>query len=218
MVPARTIGTNRRSLTGRVTHQGQSHSFESSLERDFYTLLRFNPAVSSFQEQPVTIRYRDSRGRHRRYTPDVLVYWKDGTSPALYEVKYHQELADEFDALRPRFKAAIGYARSRGWVFHIITDREIRSGNLLANAQFLTRYAAIEHDCAVELHLLRCASILGPTTPEEILVAAYRTDRHRMQAIPFLWRLLAEGSLAANLDEPLTMTSPIWVPEVDYAP
>src|SRR2546428_9188775 len=85
-VPVRSIPKNYRSLTGKVI-DFRSHSavaFESALERDLYLLLDFDSAVARFEEQPVTIPYRDPAGVSRTYTPDVPVY-------------YHSELADQQD-------------------------------------------------------------------------------------------------------------------------
>ncbi|MBK2025582.1 hypothetical protein AB9G23_00865 [Francisella philomiragia] len=39
-------------------------SFESTLERDFISLMEFNPVVLDITEQPVTIEYKNSSNRN----------------------------------------------------------------------------------------------------------------------------------------------------------
>ncbi len=49
--PARTIGTSRSCLTGQVSMAtGGMASFESSLERDWFVALDFDPSVRSVQD------------------------------------------------------------------------------------------------------------------------------------------------------------------------
>lgn len=98
-MPVRKIPTNRRSITGLVSSRKNDRmtGFESSLERDFLLLLDFDRNVERYEEQPVTIRYRDREGKRRTYTPDVLVLYRQNltgrdTCPLLCEVKYRADL------------------------------------------------------------------------------------------------------------------------------
>lgn len=47
---------------------------ESTLERDLYNLLEFDPMVESYEEQPVTLPYQHLNGQPSRYTPDVIIH------------------------------------------------------------------------------------------------------------------------------------------------
>jgi TnsA endonuclease N terminal len=146
-VPVRIISRNSRSLTGKVIdfRRQSAVAFESALERDLYVLLDFDAAVAQFEEQPVTIPYRDPAGVSRTYTPDVLVYYHVGLTdqqdrqPVLYEVKYRDDLRANWGDYKPKFKAARRYAREQGWAFRLITEREIRTP-YLKNAKFLRAY------------------------------------------------------------------------------
>lgn len=64
---------NYRSVTGRVqTLDGQTVSFESTLERDLVLLMDFDPRIARITHQPMKIRYRLESGEERTYTPDYL--------------------------------------------------------------------------------------------------------------------------------------------------
>lgn len=209
--PARTIGTNRRSLTGQVAlRNSTSAQFESSLERDFLTILDFDPTVQRLLPQPVTIEYSDASGRARSYTPDVLVEY-DGHPNVLFEVKYREDLRKDWIKLRPKFKAAIRFCREHRWQFRIVTDREIRGSAMLKNAKFLRGYRKQECDAGIVEHLVRTVAMLGEATPESVLKAAYWSPEWRMRAVVCLWHLLAIGRIHTNFSQSLTMTSPIWV-------
>lgn len=58
--PVRKIGLGRRALAGVVPGTKLPHDqiakFESSLERDFFVLLEFNPDVQRWDPQPVHLR------------------------------------------------------------------------------------------------------------------------------------------------------------------
>jgi hypothetical protein len=54
----------------------------------------------------------------------------------LYEVKYRDDLRAHWQDYRSKFKAARRYACTQGWVFRLITEREIRTP-YLKNATFL---------------------------------------------------------------------------------
>lgn len=210
--PARSIGTNRRSLTGQIslTHGG-SVRFESSLERDWLVCLDFELSVRAIKAQPFTIVYQ-AHGRRCTYTPDVLAEFTSNgvTTAVVYEVKYRDDLRENWRLLKPRFKAAIRHCRTNGWRFKIVTENEIRTP-ALTNAQFLRKYQHREESPLIREQLLYMLPVLGETTPQALLAAAYWTTEHQMAALPVLWKLIAERKVLATLWEPLTMTSPIWL-------
>lgn len=104
-MPVRKIPKNYRNVTGIASRSKATGKamFESTLERDFLNLLEFESFVASFEVQPVSIVWLDSDNRSRRYTPDVLVFFK-GTprKPVLYEVKYRSELKEKWPVLKRR--------------------------------------------------------------------------------------------------------------------
>ncbi len=209
--PQRRIGTSRRALTGRVAIGGSaSAAFESSLERDWIEQLDFSPDVVALQVQPFTVEYV-LEGRTRRYTPDIAAIWDVGgglTETVVYEVKPADELRTAWALYRARFGAAVRYCRERSWRFKVINEKHIR-GPRLSAVRFLRRYMHIDPDAAVREHLLRCLATVGPTTVNGLLDAAYWSLENRAMAIPYLWRAIADSEIHADLDRPLTMSTPI---------
>lgn len=210
----RKLGTSRRSLTGRlVTCTGDAATFESSLERDWLIVLDFDPNVRAIQVQPFTLLYDLGNGSGR-YTPDVLVEVGEPGRDAdtiVYEVKPADELRENWDKYRTRFKATWRYCRSNGWRFKVVTERHIRTP-LLDNARFLRRYRGQPSHRVTCEQLLYTMRILGRTTPQALLAAAYWSADSRLAAIPMLWKMVACRQVAADLSRPLTMTCEIWLP------
>jgi hypothetical protein len=138
-MPIRNIPKNYRNVTGVAANskaEGKA-MFESTLERDWLTLLQFSAEVESFEVQPVKIKWVDAEGKNHIYTPDVLVYYHQaGIKPLLCEVKYRDELRENWTQFKPKFQAAYRYAKERGWRFKLITERRVRT-TLLDNAKFL---------------------------------------------------------------------------------
>lgn len=220
-MPVRQIPKNYRSLTGMVanTRTQSLSAFESSLERDFLLLLDFDPAVEYYKEQPVTIRYRDSDGVMRRYTPDVLVRYRAGQSAEpsratlLGEIKYRDDLRQHWIEYKPKFKAAKRFARAHGWMFRLITERDIRTP-YLTNARFLRPYRMLPTDQALCQQLLSCLTAQAVMTPKQLMAALFIDRRQQARALPMLWQLVAVRRIAANLSQPLTMNSHLWVPRL----
>ena len=84
------------ALTGRFASHKNCYTlfFESSLERDAMYILELDDQILGFKEQPVTIEFLDEGGRQRKYTPDLLIYYKDSPSASdkkLIEVKPQNE-------------------------------------------------------------------------------------------------------------------------------
>ncbi|HEJ4266644.1 TPA: TnsA endonuclease N-terminal domain-containing protein [Pseudomonas aeruginosa] len=209
-IPARPLKNSRRALTGRLNlANGGMAGFESSLERDWLRVLDFNPLVQAIREQPFTIYY-DSQDGRRRYTPDVLVELREEkrVRTCVYEIKPLEQLRAEWQELRPRFKAAVAHCKRQGWQFKIVTETHIRTPTL-ANINFLRRYRSMEPLLVRQAQLKYTASVLGPTTPQALLAAAYWSAEEQAMAIPALWQLIERGELIADLNKPLTMSTPI---------
>jgi hypothetical protein len=215
----RKIRPSGRSLTGRVarpTHK-TSADFESSLERDLYTLLVFDKQrFAGFEEQPLIVSYTDPQGHIHTYTPDVLIHFNADPitghqlPPMLAEVKYRKDLFAEWKDLKPKFKAARAFSRERGWQrFSIFTENEIRTP-YLSNANFLLLYERTELVPDEVNLLLDSLAELRIATPQALLLACSEDLMRGAELMPILWRLIALKRIGCNLDERLTMVSPIW--------
>lgn len=216
-VAVRRIPKNYRNVTGIVA-SGKTPSpaeYESTLERDFLTLLEFAPHVQTFDVQPVAISWNDA-GQTRRYTPDTLVHYEpaDGLTPVpeLYEVKYREDLRKEWTALKPKFRAAIRFAKAQGWRFRLMTEVEIRTP-YLTNAKFLLPFAKRRTDLDQCKLLMDRMAELRETTPATLLVAICHDDLNRAALLPALWHLIGTFRIGSDLHTPLTMASRIWSKE-----
>lgn len=175
---------------------------ESALERDFVTLTSFLDPDATITSQPVTIAFEEG-GRPHRYTPDFLVR-SDGYPGELIEVKYRADLRKQWRQLKPAFAAARRWAEDHSASFGIATEREIR-GPMLENAKRLLplRDAPLDPEIA-ELALAVRRHLHAPTFGR--VVEAMPVDRR--QALAAVWRLMARGTLRAELSEPITFDTP----------
>lgn len=209
--PVRVIKPGSRGIRGKVASTGvRSTAHESLLERDWFVSLAFDRRVKGYVEQPFTLKY-ELDGKQRSYTPDVRVEYEEGGRlwTVVYEVKYRDELLAHWNEYRPRYKAAVAYCRARGWRFKLITECQIR-GPQMDNIRFLRRYRHLPAQPFHSAALFQALKILGPTTPQALLAAAWYDQEKQMAALAELWRLIAVGEICAHLSRPLTMTSPIW--------
>jgi hypothetical protein len=215
-VPVRKIPKNYRNVTGIVAGKKSEEPahVESTLERDFVTLLEFRQDVERFEVQPVAITWKDKNGSIHRYTPDVLVFFNerrrgDGR-PVLYEVKYRSEIRKNFSDLYPKFEAATEYAASHGWRFKVITERSIRTARV-RNARFLLPFLSRGPIDENEMALIDTAMTeLDTSTPYSLLTKISEEKIRQAELLPTLWYLVGTFQIGINLDEHITMKSKIW--------
>lgn len=207
----RKIPKNYRNVTG-ITAYAKARDggeFESTLERDYLTLLEFDPLVVDFAVQPLKIQWRDGAGTNHMYTPDVLVSYKAETQrmPLLVEVKYRSELRQKWNVLRPKFKAAVHECHLRNWQFKLMTEVEIRTP-FLYNAKFLlpfVRQNLPPSDVVTNvLAKMRNGSVL------ELLKKITHEPWEQAALLPSIWTMVATGHICCDLYQPLTMESQIW--------
>lgn len=199
------------SLTGEVL----GAEFESSLERDLLLLCAFDDSINWFQSQPLTIHYKGSDGRPRRYTPDLLIHFgtdqKATRRPMLCEVKYREELRESWAEYLPKFRAARRYCKENGMQFRIFDESRIRTPKL-ANVQFLWRYKFAE-DCGAYYDELMGALIKsGPTRMSPVIDQLYSTMQAKGEAVWAWWTMVAQGGIECNLDLPLNRETLFWAP------
>jgi hypothetical protein len=210
---ARRIPRQRRSVSGLFWSQkngGQHIPYESGLELDFCTVLELDDAVQCFESQPLAVTYVRQSGRICRGFPDFLVTFAPGTGRPieLVDVKPRSKLHKDWVHLKPRLKAACGYARSRGWLFRLKTETEIRTP-FLNNAKYLLRYLRDGADPAHEAHLVAALGDLAATTIGTLLETTYPNREARAAAIPTLWNLIARRIVHADLNGDLNLKSNI---------
>lgn len=206
-MPVRRVGLCYRSVSGDVPMGlGRSKvTVESILERDFALLCRFDPSVTTLEEQPISIHHQDGINS-RQYTPDFLVQYADRCRPSsLVEIKYSDDPALLAGELEPQFCAARRYACERGWEFSVKTERDIRTERL-KNATFLLAYRSRRPNPQFEQAFLERLNGAGTLTVASL---AGVVNVPTALILPSIWRLLATHALAADFDRPLSMTSEI---------
>jgi hypothetical protein len=118
-------------LNGRLLH------CESLLEHQALKLFEVAPGVERFTEQPEPLTIRMGRPtRSRRYTPDILVTWKN-SAPWLVEVK--PSALARTPLWREKIKAAALAAAARGFHFVVITEQHVAMARLAGIEDVLTR-------------------------------------------------------------------------------
>ncbi|MCH7424282.1 MULTISPECIES: TnsA endonuclease N-terminal domain-containing protein [Shewanella] len=212
-MPIRNIPKNYRNVTGVAANSKSEGKamYESTLERDWLTLLQFSADVERFEVQPVKVPWFDEKDKERSYTPDVLVYYrKSGHKPLLCEVKYRDELREKWSQFKPKFQAAYRLAKDRGWRFKLITEKHIRT-QLLDNAKFLlpfTRRAPADSELASLL--LNTLTKVESYSVQELLNSIDTNPMVQAEYIPLLWYLIGTLQVGADLTQKLTMVSTVW--------
>lgn len=206
-MPVRKIPASRASNTRGLLASGKaigSAMYESSLERDYLLLLDYDRRVKQFEAQPLELDVDDVEGR-RRYIPKVLVEFLPGHGrPWLVDIKCEKDLREKWAILRPRFKAAFRHCGDRGWIFHIMTERHIRTP-LLQNVKFLRDYRCLQPDPVQSTALIAAASC--PRSVPNLVVAS---GLDPAAALPLIWHHLWHGHLSADLGSaPIDMETEI---------
>ncbi len=214
-VPVRKIPKSHVSVTGlHATTKSLYHAeFESPLENDYLTLLDFDPAVHSYEVQPVRVPVP---GVPKGYVPDVLVHFQedaDGRTRAseLTEVKSEDDFRANAAKYAPKFAAAVAYCTERNWLFVKKTEKDIRSP-FLANIKFLRRYGRITPDPADLLTLLRTlARADGHSSSTRLLDTLAPDADTRARLLTALWHLVATNQVEVDLQTAFGGDVPLWL-------
>ncbi len=207
---ARAIKPGYRGMRGHVVVLGAKVQHESNLERDFLLQMTLDRTLIAITEQPITLPFMGARGM-TKYTPDFLTTHRGPSETRLLiECKERKTLWAEWRTLKPCLKEGRRYARENGMQHLILTEREIRTPALAA-ARFLKPFGRLPRDEGVEEHLVHRLAIIGPASPAKLLVAAYASDANRTQAIGYIWKLIGEWRIEADLNMSLTMDTLIWI-------
>jgi TnsA endonuclease N terminal len=125
---------------------------ESSIERDYAYVLKFDPMVVSFEEQPFKISYFYDQQEHY-YIPDFAVYWRH-KQPSLVECKPASKLNEPEN--QRKWTAARLWCEQHHYTFELVTDTALqRLGTLLSNIKHLAGYGHQECTPQIREYLLR---------------------------------------------------------------
>ncbi len=189
---------------------GRNIRFESLIERDYIHLLEFDNDVLSYIEQPITIKYSHNNKKYR-YTPDFKVIRKEKIQ--LIETKPHSKYSRilEDENKRRKFDAALNYCAYNNYEFKVVTDSNIRNGNLLRNIKYLFMYSsinvpAIEKDC-----LINKISLIMPISINELLDELRLDNSSKSQYQRYIFSLLYAQHLLTDLTQAISLKSYIWI-------
>ncbi len=190
---SRNVITRRgRGFRGKVPSRklGRMVAGESLIECDAILLLEFSPGVLTYQEQPALIQYADGE-TIRTYYPDFEVVLRSGEVMHL-EIKAAKEL--DKPATQEKYQViAADYAR-RGHGFRIITDEELRRGDLYPNLLLLASSLHVKPKSATATDWKRR---FGRATVSFEAAATYFGEAEVLRMIA--WGL-AHGNLCRPLD------------------
>jgi hypothetical protein len=164
---------------------------ESRLEADALLQLEFNDNVLRYVTQPCSVTYHN-HDTPRRYTPDVLVAYRDGTYRFLEIKPYSKAEKDKFTAklltLQSYFLEEIGHP------LELVTDKEIRVGKSAVNLRLLYRFLDVSIDEETTKQVIQEAKALNKITVANVenLFANYGKD------IACAWGLIANQKLKYN--------------------
>lgn len=163
-MPVRRVSNRGGNIIGRFPSLKLKRmvDYESLIERDFIYLLDFEPAVTWYAEQPLTILY-EHQAKVRSYSPDFQVISNGQTT--LVECK-PQKLVNTDDNQR-KFAVARQWCANQGWDFQIVTDEDLKSSHRLHNVKRLTQFA--RYSITAEVKNRICTFLA--TTPHEVTIA-----------------------------------------------
>lgn len=218
-MPVRRIPKNYLCVTGAFASKknGRMVSFESLLERDHLLLLEFDPTVKSFEEQPVTVLVNKPGSSTGKYVPDVFVQYVDSEQkrPLLAEVKHSSDLERKADKYTPKFEAAQRFANAQEWDFDTVTEQQIR-GQFLQNIKFLREYRNVQPQPEDISHVIITLTNLGGFAELKTLLKELSPNvMAQLHWVPTIWHLVVTSQLLVALDEPLSDTTPLALPEWD---
>lgn len=214
----RKIKPTRRSVSGILPFRGEvSIPFESTLERDFIIRKEFNRLVSEVIPQPVQIPF-EVNGRSYTYTPDFLVYyrtddypWACGMKPLLVEVKERSDIRENWSKMRPKFRAALRFAKHNGWDFRVHDESRIRD-QVFENINLLRRYKRMEFQPADTRAILSTLKTMGQAPFHYIVSRHFCGSADVATGISHIWHLLATNLIECDMRLPLTNDTVLWVP------
>lgn len=178
-------------------------AFESTLERDFYMFLEFEKDVFKYEEQPMQINYEYTDNKKRRYTPDTLVTYIDGTQK-LFEVKYANEIANNPE-LQQKIKILKEHIKEKHHLdFEIFTDEMVEK-QYLENLKFLYKFAFIPpaHDRIYTIEQILQAN--KNIEVKEILLKLHANQHKQLEYLPYLWNYIFHNTKTVDLYQKLTM-------------
>lgn len=203
----RSIKKSYISVTGYFSSYKNKRqiNFESKLEHDFYLLLEFDRTVTSYQEQPFKIYYIYQE-KKRRYTPDTLVNYIDGTQKVfevkpIFKIQNDIELQEKIELQKQTIK------EEKNLELSIFTDANIDkiymdNIKIIYNFAFIKENKEIEYKIKNELLKLNIQIQI-----KELLDRITNNQSDRLKYIPYVWNLVFHNPRCVDFTRKITMAS-----------
>ena len=183
-------------------------AFESVMERDLFMILEFDDNVLKYEEQPIRVYY-PYNNKTRRYTPDVLITYKDN-SQKLIEVKYASEfttnktLAEKISILKMYF------LKEHSLIFELFTDEDIDT-QYLDNLKFLYKFVFIPMDDNKSNLINKITLSNEGISIKNILNEITPNQQKQLEYIPYIWNYIFKNLTTLNMDikSKLTMATTV---------
>jgi len=180
-------------------------AFESILERDFFTVLEFDNNVISYEEQPFQIKY-NLKGVSTRYTPDILVKYKDGAQK-VFEVKYQNAIDSDPEL---QYKLTIlkeEIMQQTSLPFEIFTDIQLDT-IYLKNCIFLYKFAFLIENTKIQANIQNALKSNKEPLSVKAFIEKISLDQSiQLQNLPYLWHEIFKNLSLVNMYQPITMAS-----------
>lgn len=206
---SRTVKKSHISVNGYFSSfkNQRQINFESKLEHDFYLLLEFDNSIESYQEQPFQIYY-SYKNKKRKYTPDTLVNYIDGTQKVFevkpqFKIETDIELQEKLELQKQKIQTEMNLELC------IFTDSHIDKTYLnnikaIYNCAFIKENFEIQN--AIKQEILKLHTSI---TINELLDRLTKIQNERLRFIPYIWKMVFQNIDCIDLTSKLTMASRI---------
>ena len=110
---------------------GKKITYRSYWELCYYLHLEYRNDVVAYAVESFFIEYEDLQGKTRRYIPDVLIWFDNGVI-LLVEIKASWALEKQDTLIK--IAAGKAYARSHGWSFKVVTEKQFNFDRMLISS------------------------------------------------------------------------------------
>ena len=148
---------------------GRMVDYESLIERDYICLLEYDPDVTWYEEQPLTITY-EWDDKELTYTPDFHVV-KRGRH---FLVECKSEAFVDSEENRRKFLVADSWCAENRYIFEMVTDEKLRHGHKLKNIGLPLQFARHRIDPVVRQRIL--AFLVAPSSPVTVADVSAMVD------------------------------------------
>ncbi len=182
--------------------------YESTIERDLLFFLEYDTNVVRYQAQPFAITGSFADGVAHSYIPDFQVIRTNGKE--IVECKPTARLNDA----HTQQQLALGqaWADTNQHLFVVITDTDLRAGHRLANLKLLWRYSRLSVSVRLIEQCRACITAQPEGVPLASLAAFLSGQVSPSTQLPSLYSLMFQDLLHADLTEPLSPATRVWLP------